>query len=399
MRMIGHKRSGWLVVALIAFVALCAAAPPAGTQERGITPTEIVLGTSTPLSGPAAAWGTTARGVEAYLQYINEQGGIHGRTIRFIMLDDGYQPPRAVQNVRQLVERDGVFGLVGMIGSANAAATADYIFRNEVVWMTPAVESDPWIGNPNIEYLFVTYPNYYQEAKILTRYAVEELGKQRIAVLYQNDQYGDNGRRGVIDALVEMGMSPVATVSYELTDGDLSVHALRIGQAQADAVILYATPAHGAMAAGALAQLNPRPQILSSFTLADPVMAALAGEAWNGVIVPSYFHYPGTDEKVDRVLQILLERNPDLAAMPFNALAGVTFVEPLLEGLRRAGPDVTKESFRDAMETIQDWDGELLRGISFGPGRRQGLNRIFLSQMIDGVPHQLTDWLEYPVEF
>lgn len=85
--------------------------------------------------------------------------------------------------------------------------------------------------------------------------------------------------------------------------------------------------------------------------------------------------------------------------MPFNALAGVTFVEPLLEGLRRAGPDVTKESFRDAMETIQDWDGELLRGISFGPGRRQGLNRIFLSQMIDGVPHQLTDWLEYPVEF
>src|SRR5690606_2852978 len=106
------------------------------------------------------------------------------------------------------------------------------LFRS-VVWMTPAVESDPWIGNPNIRYLFVTYPNYYQEAKVLTRYAVEELGLRRIAVIYQNDQYGDNGRRGVIDALAEMGMEPVAAVPYELTDADLSVQALLIGQAQA----------------------------------------------------------------------------------------------------------------------------------------------------------------------
>ncbi len=386
---------GWLLVAVLAL----ASALPAAAQERGITPTEIILGTSAPLSGPAAPWGATARGAAAYTEYINEQGGIHGRTIRFVILDDSYLPPRAVQNVRALVEGTGVFALVGMIGSANAAATADYIFRNQVVWMTPAVESDPWIGNPNIEYLFVTYPNYYQEAKILTRYAVEELGKQRIAVIYQNDQYGDNGRRGVIDALAEMGMSPVATVSYELTDGDLSVQALRIGQANADAVILYATPTHGAMAAGALAQLNPRPQVLSSFTLADPIMAVLAGEAWNGVIVPSYFPYPQHDAKVARVLEILVERDPDLAQMSFNALAGVTFLEPLLEGLRRAGPNVTRESFRDAMETIQDWDGELLRGITFGPGRRQGLNRIFLSRMVNGVPQQLTDWIEYPVEF
>src|SRR5690606_23368921 len=285
-------------VALAAF-----AAAPAAAQERGITPSEIVLGTSAPLSGPAAAWGATARGIAAYLEYINEQGGIHGRTLRFIILDDAYQPPRAVQNVRQLVEREGVFALVGMIGSANAAATADYIFRNEVVWMTPAVEQEQWIGNPNIEYLFVTYPNYYHEARILTRYAVETLGKRRIAVLYQNDQYGDSGRRGVLDELAALGLTPAAMVSYELTDADLTVHVLRLGQAQADAVILYATPAHGAMAARALAQLNPRPQILSSFTLADPVMAVLAGEAWNGVIVPAYFPYPGTDEKVDQVLQ------------------------------------------------------------------------------------------------
>lgn len=383
---------------LILVLALFAAVP-AVAQERGITATEIILGTSAPLSGPAAPWGATARGVEAWLEYINEQGGIHGRTIQFFIRDDGYQPPRAVANIRELVERVGVFGVVGMIGSANAAAVRDYMFRNQVVWMTPAVEADPWIGNPNIDYLFVTYPNYFQEAKILARYAVEELGKQRIAVIYQNDQYGQGGLRGVREALSEMGMAPVAEVSYELTDSDLSVHALRIAEAQADAVVMYATPNHGALAAAALYQLNPRPQILSSFTLADPIMARLAGEAWNGVIVPSYFPYPGTDEKVDRVLQILVERNPELAQLAFNALAGVTFIEPMLEGFRRAGPDLTKESFVAAMESIQNWDGELLRGVTFGPGRRQGINAIFLSRMENGVPHQLTDWIEYPVEY
>ena len=384
---------------LLAWLMAAAAVLPAGAQERGITPTEIILGTSAPLSGPAAPWGATARGVEAYLDYINEQGGIHGRTIRFVIRDDGYQPPRAVANVRELVERVGVFGIVGMIGSANAAAVKDYMFRNQVIWMTPAVEQDQWIGNPNIHYLFVTYPNYFQEAKILTRFAVEELGKQRVAVIYQNDQYGMAGLNGVLEALGELGMAPAATVSYELTDSDLSVHALRIAEAQADAVILYATPNHGALAAAALYQLNPRPQILSSFTLADPIMAHLAGEAWNGVIVPAYFPYPGTDAKVDRVLQILVERNPDLAQMAFNALAGVTFIEPMLEGFRRAGPNLTKESFVAAMESIQDWDGELLRGVTFGPGRRQGINSIFLARMENGVPQPLTDWIEYPVEY
>lgn len=384
---------------LMLTLVVCTVALPVSAQDRGISETEIILGTSAPLSGPAAAWGATARGAEAYAAYINEQGGIHGRTIRFITLDDGYAPARAVQNVRQLVEGNGVFGLVGMIGSANAAATSDYIFANDVVWMTPAVESDPWIGNPNIDLLFVTYPNYYEEAKILARYAVEELGKQRIAVIYQNDQYGDNGVRGVTDALADMGMEPVTTVSYELTDADLGVHALRIARAEADAVILYATPSHGAMAAVELAALPVPPQVLSSFTLADPIMAALAGPAWDGVIVPSYFPYPGTDDKVDNVLQILLDRNPDLAELSFNALAGVSFLEPLLEGMRRAGPDLTLASYRAAMESITDWDGEVLRGVTFGPGRRQGINRIFLSRMEGGVPHRLTDWIEYSVDF
>lgn len=387
------------VLLMLVLVLALGAVPAFAQQVQGVTDTEILLGTSVPLSGPAAAWGNTARGMEAYIQHINEQGGIHGRTIRFVTLDDQYLPARTVQNIRQLVESNGVFGLVGTIGSANAAASRDYIFDSGVIWMTPAVEQAPWIGNPRIERLFVTYPNYYEEAKILATYAAQEMGLARVAVIYQNDQYGGEGHRGVTEALNALGLRPVAEIAYELTETDMSVHALRVARANADAVVLYATPQHAAMLAAELAALPIPPRVLATFTLADPIMAHLAGAAWDGVIVPSYFPYPGTDPKVDAVLDIIAGYNPELRQMAFISLAGVTFLEPMLEGFRRAGRDLTHESFVEAMETIEDWDGELLRGVTFGPGRRQGINKIFLSEMIGGVPHPLTDWIEYSVDF
>lgn len=391
------RTSGLSVLVLL--LALAMALPVGAQSAIGVTDTEILLGTSVPLSGPAAAWGNTARGIEAYIRHINEQGGIHGRTLRFVALDDGYDPSRTVQNVRQLVENHGVFGLVGTIGSANAAATREYIFDSEVIWMTPAVEQGPWIGNPRIDRLFVTYPNYYEEAKILARYAAEDLGFQRVAIIYQNDQYGGDGHRGVTEALGDLGLRAAEAIPYELSETDFSVHALRIARANADAVIIYAAPQHAVMLANELAALPVPPQILVTFTLADPLMAALAGPAWEGVIVPSYFPYPGTDDKVDGVLDIIAGYNPELRQAAFISLAGVTFLEPMLEGLRRAGRDLTHDSFVAAMESIQDWDGELLRGVTFEPGRRQGINKIFLSRMVGGVPERLTDWIEYPVEF
>lgn len=387
------------LTALLLALAFAASFPAMAQGVVGITDTEIVLGTSVPLSGPAAAWGSTARGMEAYVRHINEQGGIHGRAIRFVTLDDQYLPARTVQNIRQLVESTGVFGLVGTIGSANAAASRDYIFDSGRIWMTPAVEQAPWIGNPRIGNLFVTYPNYYEEAKILASYAVKEMGHARVAIIYQNDQYGGEGHRGVTDALDGSGLRPVAEIPYELTETDMSVHALRIARANADAVILYATPQHAAMLAAELAALPIPPQVLATFTLADPIMAHLAGPAWDGVIVPSYFPYPGTDPQVDRVLDIITGYNPELRQMAFISLAGITFLEPMLEGFRRAGRDLTHESFVAAMETIENWDGELLRDVSFGPDRRQGINKIFLSRMVGGQPERLTDWIEYPVEF
>lgn len=374
---------------------------PAWGAERGVTATEVIIGTSTPLSGPAAPWGATARGAEAYIRYINEQGGIHGRRLRFEVRDDAYLPPRAVANVRELVDRVGVFALVGLIGTANTLAVRDYVIDNQVIWITPTADANLWVGYPRTRYLFVTYPNYYHEGVILGRYALEKLGARRLAVFYQNDDYGKTGLAGVQRAVHDFGGDAriVAAVPYELTETDVSSHALRLRQSGAEALIIYATPRHGAMIAGETAKIGYQPHRLSTFTLADPVMATLAGPAWEGMIVPAFFDFPGTNPKVDRVLEIISGYNPELRRTPFNALAGVAFLEPFLEGLRRAGRDLSRERFVQAMESLDNWDGELLTGVTFGPGRRQGIRSIYLSQYRSGRPVRLTDWIEYPVEF
>lgn len=388
-------RVGVLVTALLLVTATMAA-----TQERGITATEIVIGSSQPLSGPAAFWGQgVGGGMDAYLKWINDQGGIHGRKIRLVLRDDGYSPTRAVANVRELVERERVFAIVSLIGSANAFAVRDYIIENEVLWVTPTADANMWAGFKNKKYLFVGYPGYVDEGRILTTYAAKNEGVKSVAVFYQNDLYGQKGLLGVKRGITDTKIKLATAVPYEVTDRDLSGHALKLRQSGADAVVLYATPTQGALIVREMAKIGFTPKLFASFTLADPVMFQLAGDAWNGVIATAYFPVPGSDPKVDAMLETLLKINPQLRQSPFNALAGVSFLEPFIEALRRAGPTATRDSVVRAFESMRNWNGEVIRGVTFGADRRQGLNRIYIIKSENRVYKKLTDWIEYPVGF
>ena len=384
-------------ICLALFLALTVGA---GAQERGVTPEEVVIGTSQPLSGPAAYWGAVGRAMEAYARFLNDQGGIHGRRLRVVVRDDGYLPPRALANVRELVERVGVFAVVSLIGSANAFAVRDYLIRNEVIWVTPAADASIWYGFRDKKYLFVTYPSYVEEAKILVDYAARQLGAKTVAVFYQNDLYGQKGLLGAKQGAVRSRVRLVAQVPYEVIQADVSSEAVKLRESRADAVLLYATPRHAALIVREMARIGYTPRLLASFTLADPIMFALAGEAWNGVVSTAFFPLPGTgDARVDQALAILTRIDPALRANPYNALAGWAFMEPFVEGLRRAGRDLTKERFVQAMETIRNWDGEVIRGVTFGPDRRQGINRLFLTRAEGGRHTRISDWVSYPVRF
>jgi ABC-type branched-subunit amino acid transport system substrate-binding protein len=162
---------------------------------------------------------------------------------------------------------------------------------------------------------------------------------------------------------------------------------------------LYSTPTAAAQVVKEMAKIGYRPRLISTSALADPAMFALAGEAWNDVILAAYFPLPGTDSKVDEVVATIAKGNPALARMPFNTAAGVSFVEPFLEGLRRTGPTLTRDKFVAAMETIKNWDGDVVRGVTFGPDRRHGVTRIYIVKTEGGQFKRLTPDIAYPVGF
>jgi len=372
-------------------------------QERGITSTEIVIGSTVPLSGPAAYWGLgVGGGIDAYLKWINDQGGISGRKFRTVLLDDSYLPARSAVNARELVERHGVFAIVGMIGTANAFASRDYILESQVLWISPTT-NDIFAGlrPERKKYLFVTYPSYLNEARILTQYAAEKLNTKKIAVFYQNDEYGLGLFRGVkYGVAAAKGVRLVGSASYELTDTDVSAQAVKLRSSGADAVFLAATPSQGALIVREMAKLGWRPQLLATFTLGDPIMFRLAGEAWNDVYAGAYFILPGMgDTRIEETLATLVRINPALRTTPYNALAGVSFVEPLVEALRRAGATLTKDRVVQALESLRNWDGAVARQITFGPDRRQGLTRIYIVKASGGQYVRMTDWISYQPQF
>jgi len=317
-----------------------------------------------------------------------------------VVRDDAYLPPRAATNVRELVEREQVFAIVSLIGSANAFAVRNYIIESKVLWITPTADASMWSGFKQLQNVFVAYPSYVDEGRILTNYAVKNLGVKSVAVFYQNDLYGQKGLLGVKRGADEGKIKVNAAVSYEVTDADVSNQALKMRQSNAEAVILYATPRHGALIVREMAKIGYKPKLLASFTLTDPIMFTLAGDTWNDVILGGFFPLPGSgDRKVDETLATLTKFHPEVALNPYNALAGVAFLEPFLEALRRAGPNPTQQRVVAALESFKSWDGQVIRGVTFSPKQHQGINRIYLVRAENKTYKPLTQYISYPSGF
>lgn len=389
---------GLTALLVVATLAMGAHAQP---SVRGVTANEIVIGSSMPLTGPAAFWGLgLGGGINAYIGMVNAEGGIHGRRLRFVLLDDAYQTSRAVANVRELVERHNVFALVGTVGTANAFAVRNYVVGNKVLWVTPLADASMWAGFRDTSHLFVAYPSFVYEARILTRFAVEQLKTTKIGVFYQNDLFGQKGLLGVRRGLAETrGARLVARTSYEVVQPDVSTQARQLRDSGAEAVVIYATPTHGAAIVREMAKLGYRPKLLATFGLSDPIMFRLGGEAWNDIYTTVYTPIVSDDQRMNDMLQAITRVNPDLARNPFNALGGVGDVEPLVEGLRRAGPNPTAERVIRAMETLKNWDGAVVRRVTFGPKERQGINRLRVVLASNGTYRAVTDWISYRKEF
>jgi len=390
-------------VAITGAALLALATSSLAQKVPGVTDTEIVIGITTPLSGPAAAWGTTGQGAEAWAKYVNSQGGVNGRQIRVVMRDDGYNPGRSVANVNEL--KDQVFAIVGLLGTAVLNANKDGVAEAKVPVIWP-------YGNPQVfakqsrdkvNGVFMVYPDYGDEGDFLVRQAASLEKAKKVAVFYQNDDYGKGGLEGVKRGAPKAGVAIGAEVAYEVADRELGTHALKLKESGAEAVILYSTATHGAGVIREMAKVGYRPKIFAAFPLGDRhVMFRLLGELWEGAYYNSTGAVPGEPE-ADKAIDILLKQDPKLKGRESFALAGAVAMIAAVEGLKRAGKNLTRENYVAAMESIRDWSPEGLTGkITWGKDRRHGLNPIRMQRAgkaADASFSKITDYQPFPAHF
>ena len=390
--------------ALMAAALLALALPAlAQTKVPGVTDTEVVLGITTPLSGPAAAWGTTGLGAEAWAKHVNAQGGVHGRKIRIMMRDDGYNPGRALANVNEL--KDQAFALVGLLGTAVLNANKDNIADAKIPTIWPYGNPQVFAKQPRekLRGVFMVYPDYGDEGEFLVQQASKLENAGKVAVFYQNDDYGKGGLEGVKRGAGKLGVTLAAQVAYEVADRELGTHALKLKESGADAVVLYSTATHGAGVIREMAKVGYRPKIFASFPLGDRhVMFRLLGELWEGAYYDSNIAVPGEPE-ADRVIDLLLKQDPKLKGRETYALLGAQSMIAVVEGLQRSGRNLTRESFIAALETIKDWSPQGLTGnITWGPDRRHGLNPIRMlraGKAADASYTVITGYQPFPSHF
>jgi len=390
---------GILLAIILTFPAIGSAA-----DVRGVTDTEVVVGITTPLSGPAALWGITGLGAKAWADHINAQGGIHGRKIKVIMMDDGYNPAKAMANLRQMKSK--VFAVCGLLGTAIVNASKDFFAENKIPLITAYGDVRIWTGvSPkSLRYAFITYPDYEDEAQYLTTWAIKNRDAKKVAVFYQNDDYGKKGLAGVKRAMtITAGKAKlVAAVPYEVTDRALSTHALKLKESGADTLVIYSTGTHAAIMTKTMAKIGFKPQVFASFPLADAIMFKVAGPTWEGTYVgiPGNVDLPGSDPAATRVADILVKYNPKIKTSTFLALFGAASMMQLAEGLQNAGPNLTPESMIAGMEKISDWKPENLGArITYGPDRRQGNNAVRLGQAKGGKVVGVETWTVFQPHF
>ncbi len=387
------RRRNLVLVCLLALASSLTMTPASAQKVRGVTDTEILIGQTGPQTGPAAAWGAVARGSGLFFKGLNDEGGIHGRKIKYFLRDDSYQPAKTKAIGIELVEQVGVFGMVGCVGVGPGMSVRDYYTENKVLMVSFGCSGvTNWI-QPFNRYIFPIYPLYIDEAYALTRYFFEQLKITKVAVFYQNDDYGKQGLEGVERYEKEKGLKLATSVSAEVTDRDLSSHALKLKDSGAEAVIMWAMPTHGALLLAECAKIGFKPQWGTSSTLSDgALMLQITKGLWAGMIHSFFGELPDSDHPLMVKYRAWHKKyEPDERWGVFY-WAGMAFAEPLAEGLKRAGKNVTPDTFIKAMETLRDWRGTG-SPITFTPTDHQGAKYIYFVQVQpDGSLKKLTDW-------
>lgn len=319
--------------------------------EPGVSDGEILIGQSAALSGPAEQLGKQmALGAKVYFDHINQSGGIHGRKIRLLSLDDGYEPDRAKANTLKLINEEKVFALFGYVGTPTSLAALP-IFTDEKVPFFGAFTGAQALREPFNRYIFNVRAGYNEETEEIVNQLLT-LSLKRIAVFYQNDAYGQAGLKGVTAALARRKLTPVATATVERNSIEVAAAVKAIGPIKADAVIMVSAYKSVSAFVKAMKQDGFNPQFHNVSFVGSMALAKELGADGSGVAVAQVVPFPWRGTlRITRDYQEMMKKAGQ-ENLDFVSLEGYIAAEVLVDGLRRAGKDLTREKLIGGLESM-----------------------------------------------
>ena len=338
----------------LAGTVLAVAGGPAAAAD-GVTATTVTIGQSAAFSGPAAELGKDMRsGIQAYFDQVNRAGGVNGRKLVLVSLDDGYEPGRAAENTRKLI-RDDVFALLGYVGTPTSEA-AKPIFTEAHVPFVGAFTGAELLRSPFNRYIFNVRASYYAETDAIVE-LLAKLDLKRIAVFYQDDSYGKAGLAGVERAMAARNMKIIALGTVERNSVDVAAAVKEISAKDPQAVVLISAYKSCAAFIKAMKAARSNPQFMNVSFVGSKALSAELGAEGRGVGISQVVPFPwNLGVPIVKDYQRSLRASNDAAEFGFGSLEGYIAARVFVEGLRRAGANPTRESFVTAMETLRDVD-------------------------------------------
>jgi branched-chain amino acid transport system substrate-binding protein len=278
-------------ILLPAIAVLALAGPAVAADAPGVTATEIKIGNTMPYSGPASAYGVIGKGEAAFWKMVNDQGGVDGHKIDFISVDDGYNPAKAVEQARKLVEEEGVAFLFNPLGTPSNTAIEKYMNAKKVPQLFVATGADKWGDYQHFPWTMGWQPSYRTEAQIYAKYILKEKPNAKIAILYQNDDFGKDYIAGLKDVLGDKyAKMVVKEASYEVTDPTVDSQIVTLQASGADTLVTAATPKFAAQAIRKVYDIGWKPlHLLTNVSLSvASVMVPAGPEKGVGVITSNY---------------------------------------------------------------------------------------------------------------
>jgi branched-chain amino acid transport system substrate-binding protein len=390
------------LVIIISMLGMVIAGAGTARAETGVTNTQVTIGMSTALNGAASFLGTNFKiGVDAYLNTVNDAGGVNGRKIKLIAYDDGYEPKNAVTNTTKLIKEDGVFGLLGNVGTPTALEIRKMLDDEKVFLFAPFTGAES-LRKPVDRYLLHYRASYNQETEVFVKGMVDVLGYRKVAVFYQDDGYGKAVLSGATQALERRGLAPVATGTYTRNYENVNEALEKIMKARPDTVIMGGTYS----ACAKFITMWKRKTLLEKRKDPDPVfmnvsfvgpdrLAMLLDKYGYGSVVTQVVppfdtagtNYPAVTEYIAAMIKYYPMAKPN-----FVGLEGYLATKVFVEALKRTGKNPTREGFIDTVEGIRDFDIQAGNKISFSKENHQGSQTVYPTVIRGGKFYAIDDW-------